>query len=59
MEQIIEDDGEIWADIAGFPKYQVSTFGRVKSFRRGKAKLLTAFKNNQGYWRVALTDPFG
>ena len=26
-------DGEIWKDIAGFEGYQVSTFGRVKSFK--------------------------
>ena len=33
----LEDlDGEIWKPIAGFDDYQVSNFGRVKSFKQGK-----------------------
>lgn len=34
-------DGEIWRDIAGYEgDYQVSTFGRIKSFKNGKEKIL-------------------
>lgn len=32
---------------------------RVKSFKKRNTRLLTAFPNNYGYWRVALTNPFG
>ncbi|MBR0061812.1 MAG: NUMOD4 motif-containing HNH endonuclease [Selenomonadaceae bacterium] len=35
-------DGEIWRDIEGLEDYQVSTFGRIKSFKRCRAgKILT------------------
>lgn len=46
----LEDlDGEQWADIAGYEGlYQVSTFGRVKSFARGKKILKVALRRN-GY----------
>lgn len=27
---------EIWKDVEGFPGYQVSNLGRIKSFRRGR-----------------------
>ena len=37
----LEDlDGEIWKDIAGFEGYQVSNFGRVKSFKGKKPRIL-------------------
>ena len=32
--------GEVWKDIAGFDGYQVSTFGRVKSFKWTKPRIL-------------------
>lgn len=59
MDRIKDLEGEIWADIEGFPSYQISNKGRVKSFKKRNARLLTAFPNNYGYWRVALTNPFG
>ena len=31
---------EIWKDIEGFPKYEVSSLGRVRSFARGNEKIL-------------------
>ena len=55
MDNIPDLQGELWNDIAGFPKYKVSNLGRIKSFRRPKARILKAFINNKGYQRVALT----
>ena len=45
---------EIWRDIDGYEGlYQVSNFGRVKSFQRGKPRILKAFLNS-GYLSVVL-----
>lgn len=33
-------EGEIWRDIEGFPHYQISNFGRVKSFQRKQPRIL-------------------
>lgn len=49
IDKIQNLEGELWADIAGFPSYQISNFGRVKSLKKRKARLLTAFPNNHGY----------
>ena len=53
----IEDlPGEIWADIAGYDgMYQISTKGRVKSFKRGKAILIKQKLNEDGYLHVCLS----
>lgn len=60
LKDTLQDlDGEQWRNIEGFPSYQVSNYGRIKSFKKRKPRLLRAFPNNYGYWRVALTDPFG
>ena len=59
MDYIKNLDGEIWCDIEGYPKYQISNKGRVKSLKRPNARLLTAFTNNCGYERVALTNAEG
>ena len=46
---------EEWRPIAGYNgKYLVSNMGRVKSLKRSTARLLTAFQNNKGYYRVCL-----
>lgn len=45
---------EIWKDIYGFPYYQVSTLGRVRSFKWGKEKILKPKKTNNGYLQVGL-----
>ena len=55
---------EVWKTISGFPNYEVSNLGNVKSkdrvvTRRGnrvhiKGVLLKATKNNNGYYRVTL-----
>jgi len=48
---------EIWKDIEGYPNYQVSNMGRVKSLnylRTGKEKILKSCNNNKGYIYVNL-----
>ncbi len=48
-------DGEIWRDIRGYVRsYQISNFGRTKSFFRGKAKILKPFVDKDGYLQVTL-----
>lgn len=48
-------DGEIWKEIKGFNQlYQISNFGRVKSFHFGKERILRPGKNTGGYLHVAL-----
>ena len=46
-------DGEIWRPIAGYENYQVSNFGRVKSFYNGKVKILKPALLG-GYLRIDL-----
>ena len=42
---------EVWKELLG---YQVSTYGRVKSFKRGGIKILKPDVNRKGYLFVAL-----
>lgn len=52
----LEDlDGEEWEWIPNYEGlYQVSTFGRVKSFCRGKTKILKPRLNHKGYLDIEL-----
>ena len=48
---------EKWKDISGYPGYQVSNFGRVKSLNYNhtkKEKILKSFKQRDGYLLVKL-----
>ena len=46
---------EIWKDVAGCDGlYQVSTYGRVKSLKYGKERILKQNKNSSGYLTVSL-----
>ncbi len=45
---------EIWKGVPGFPKYQVSNFGRVKSLQRKQEKILSPSYNEGGYLFVNL-----
>lgn len=48
---------ELWRDVIGYEGfYQVSNFGRVKSFYRIGERLLTPSANKSGYQYVVLTD---
>lgn len=46
--------GEIWRDIKNYEDYQVSNFGRVKSFKFGKERILKPTSNTDGYLCVGL-----
>lgn len=46
---------EVWKDINGFNgEYKISNFGRVKSLKTAKPKILKFKTNNKGYKWVAL-----
>jgi len=48
---------EEWKDVEGYTGYQVSTMGRVKSFRKNNPKIMKPAMNNAGSLRVRLCDP--
>jgi hypothetical protein len=43
---------EIWKDI--FEDYQVSSYGRIKSFKNGKEKILKPYSTKKGYLEIDL-----
>lgn len=48
---------EIWKDIEGYPGYQVSNKGNVRSLNynhTGKPHILKQRRSHNGYWRVGL-----
>jgi len=47
---------EIWKTIEGFEDYQVSNYGRVKSLKFDKEKILKACKIKDGYLVVGLPN---
>lgn len=50
---------EIWREVVGYEGlYQVSNFGRVKSFCRGKGKIIKSNVGIGGYLRVVLCKDF-
>lgn len=51
----INDMVEIWKDIVGYEGlYQISSFGRVKSLKFGKERILSTSPNGSGYLNVVL-----
>lgn len=47
---------EIWKDVSGFEGlYQVSNFGRVRSLKFGKEKMMEGGITNKGYLQVTLS----
>ncbi len=55
IDKIPDLPNEEWRPIEGYNGYLVSNMGRIKSFKRYDARLLTAFENNKGYMRVCLS----
>ena len=48
---------EIWEDVKRYEGlYQISSFGRVKSFKRKNSRILKPFFNKDGYLNVELRD---
>lgn len=47
---------EIWNEVPGFPKYQVSNFGRVMSLNSSKPKIMKPVYNQDGYLMINLTQ---
>ena len=46
---------EIWKDIPNFiGLYQTSNWGRIKSFQKGKERILKLFKDKDGYMHIKL-----
>ena len=46
---------EIWKDIIGYEGlYQISNYGRVKSFKKSKEKILKNNVSKNGYYKVTL-----
>lgn len=51
---------EKWMSIPGFPGYEVSNLGRVKSYKQNKnGKMLTLKPNHRGYLQARLQDVDG
>jgi len=46
---------EIWRRVEGFPDYEVSSLGRLKSYKYKKPTILTPSKLNTGYTRYNLS----
>lgn len=55
----IADDIEIWKPIAHFPKYEVSSWGRIKSYWGKEPKILKQIPDKNGYLRLTLIDENG
>jgi len=48
---------EIWKDIKGYEGiYKISNFGRVKSFKCNKERILKTTKNKAGYIKIGIGD---
>ena len=56
MDRIPNLPNEVWKPIDGYEKYYVSSLGRIKSLKHKKEKILAAFPNNKGYYRVCLSN---
>ena len=47
-------DAEIWKDVKGFPYYEISNYGRVKSKKQSLPKILRSGISRSGYSSVTL-----
>lgn len=48
--------GEVWRPITGYGKYFVSNMGKILSVKGKTPLILSAHKNNRGYYRVGITQ---
>ena len=56
-QQIWKSIGEIWRDIDGHEgNYQISNFGRVKSFKGRKPRILSTCKDSKGYPKATFAE---
>lgn len=49
-----ENENEIWVSVPFDMDYEVSSLGRIKSYKRNKEKLLSPHKNIKGYMYINL-----
>lgn len=57
-----EISGESWKNIPGFSKYEISEYGRIRSFhgrKNEKFKILKGSKDKDGYRRVSIVSDSG
>jgi len=45
---------KIWKDIEGYPKYQISNLGRVKSLKMSEEKIMCLYNTRDGYHMAGL-----
>jgi len=50
----MKNEKEIWVSIPFDFNYEVSSLGRVKSYKRGKEKILSPYKSKRGYMYINL-----
>lgn len=50
---------ERWRQISGYPDYDVSTLGRVRSWKTGKPRIMKTRQGSDGYIRVTLQNDRG
>lgn len=60
LEVTIMEKGEIWKRIEWAPDYEISNYGRVKSYKRDKinGKLIKLQTNCAGYVQIQLFNPY-
>ena len=47
---------EVWKQIEGFDKYEISSYGRVRSKAYNSPKILSSAKRKDGYCRITLCN---
>lgn len=45
---------ELWKPIPGYPDYEASDLGRIKSLKLGRVRILVPLRTTKGYYRVGL-----
>ena len=50
---------ERWRQVPGYPDYDVSTLGRVRTWKSGKLRLMKTRRGSDDYIRVSLQTPSG